>query len=61
MVAKVSGGVHLGTHRPSSTPTPHKNKKGADATVVASEGKVHSFPVEKLEKDKLVDTNGMWV
>lgn len=26
--------------------------------MVASEGKVHVFPVEKLEKDKLVDTNG---
>lgn len=32
--------------------------QGADATIVAAQGKVHTFPVEKLEKDKLVDTNG---
>jgi len=32
--------------------------QGADATLVASEGKVTVFPVEKLPKEMLVDTNG---
>eukprot|EP00976_Prorocentrum_cordatum_P100414 1192221-Prorocentrum_minimum.AAC.3 len=32
--------------------------QGADATVVAREGKVTLFPVIKLEKKDLVDTNG---
>ncbi|EWM21385.1 adenosine kinase [Nannochloropsis gaditana] len=32
--------------------------QGSEATVVAKEGQVEKFPVEMLEKDKLVDTNG---
>jgi adenosine kinase len=32
--------------------------QGGDETIVAKEGKVEKFAVEKLEKDKLVDTNG---
>ena len=32
--------------------------QGADATVVASGGVVTSYPVEKLEKELIVDTNG---
>lgn len=32
--------------------------QGADATIVAMEGKVTSYPVNKLAKELLVDTNG---
>lgn len=32
--------------------------QGSNATVVASEGKVHVFPVNPLPKEALVDTNG---
>jgi len=45
---------------------PTKNNKtrtvvitqGADPTIVVHEGKVHEFPVPKIEKSKIVDTNG---
>jgi adenosine kinase len=32
--------------------------QGSDSTVVASEGKVTTYPVDKLAKELLVDTNG---
>ena len=32
--------------------------QGADATIVASDGKVTTFAVEKLESSKIIDTNG---
>ena len=32
--------------------------QGADATVVAALGRITKFPVTRVSKDKLVDTNG---
>ncbi|RYG48345.1 hypothetical protein EON67_07690, partial [archaeon] len=32
--------------------------QGSDATVVASNGEVHTVPVAKLDAAKIVDTNG---
>jgi len=32
--------------------------QGADPTIVAQDGKILQFPVSRLEKDKIVDTNG---
>ncbi|CAN6723656.1 unnamed protein product [Malus baccata var. baccata] len=42
-----------GTHKRIAVIT-----QGADPVVVAEDGKVKAFPVEKLPKEKLVDTNG---
>jgi adenosine kinase len=32
--------------------------QGSNSTIVAYEGKIHTFPVEPLAKEFLVDTNG---
>ena len=32
--------------------------QGADSTIVAQDGKVQTFAVDKLDKSALVDTNG---
>ncbi|XP_008366672.2 adenosine kinase 2 isoform X2 [Malus domestica] len=42
-----------GTHKRITVIT-----QGADPVVVAEDGKVKKFPVDKLPKEKLVDTNG---